>query len=86
MLHCLDGFFVETHAERPLHVDIARPAISIYDDPEQNRSLELCLAGLFGILRIWIVNRARCGNPSAHPIRATAEATAMSGAKTSAYS
>src|SRR5467141_163496 len=61
--NCLDGFLIEPHAERPLHANIARSAIWPDDDPEQNRSLVLCVASLFRILRVRIVDRAGCGDP-----------------------
>ena len=45
--NCLNGFFIEAHAERPLHADIVRPAIGANDNREQYRSLVLCVASFF---------------------------------------
>ena len=48
------------------HADIVRPAIWANDNPEQYRSLVLCVASRFRILRVRIVDWAGCGDPTAH--------------------
>src|SRR5580658_308873 len=84
--NCFNSFFIEAHAERPLHADIAWPAIRANDHPEQHRSLELCMASLFGIFRVRIVNRAWRGDPAAHAIYASTGSTAMSSTQPRSFS
>src|ERR1700721_2680135 len=82
LLDCLDGFFLETHAERTYRADSARPAIGSDYDPEQDRSLDLSIASLFGIVRIGIVDCTRCRHSTTDAIQATTRAAARSWAKT----
>src|SRR5450432_2607693 len=78
----LDGLFIQAHAQRLLHSDLARPPIGTDHHPEHDRTLVLRLPGFVGVLGIRVVNWSRRRYPSAHAVRSftAPNSAAMAGA------
>src|SRR5579864_3527373 len=64
--HRLDGFLVQSHAQRARHLDVMRPAIRTHNQPQHAGTLIFGLARLLRVFRIRRIDRARSGHAAAY--------------------
>src|SRR5437660_1710661 len=78
ILHGLNRFFVEAHAQAGLNTNLAGPSIGAHDQRQRADSLELCLARFFREFRLRLINHSRRGDSSTDADYASAGAAAFS--------
>src|ERR1019366_6358657 len=76
-LHGFNGLLVQAQAKAAGHMDVARAAIRPHHQHEHANHLIFCLASLFGILGLGIVERPGSGNAATHTKHATPNTAAV---------
>src|SRR5438876_8534511 len=81
-LHGIHGFFIQTQAQAVQYAHVNRLAFGVHLHVQQHRALILCLAGFFGILRLYLIDQRRGRDAAAHAENASAEAAAFTRTET----